>query len=68
MDDWNVEHVAAWMKPLKLSIDYTQTIIRGEIDGSGLKAIFEEDGWAEFGFDRKMDIFKIKAAMKKLKS
>ena len=47
------------MKTLKLSCDYTNQVIENEIDGAGLKTIAKRKKWANYGFEKCMDIDKI---------
>src|SRR4051812_18506985 len=48
VNDWSVEDVISWMKSLKLSKDYSNTIEENGVDGSAL-VILTEDDWKSMG-------------------
>jgi len=64
-DSWTPEEIADWFKTLKLSKDYTSTILSTHIDGSFVKLMVDENLWVECQIDVPSDQMKIKFGFKK---
>jgi len=64
-DDWGPEDIADWFKTLKLSKDYTSTILATHIDGSFVKLMVEEHLWVDCQITVPSDQMKIKFGFKK---
>jgi len=64
--NWAPEDISDWFKTLKLSKDYTNTILTDRIDGIGVCLIIDNDYWSDFGILVKMDQYKIKDGVSKL--
>jgi len=64
--DWAPEDIADWFKTLKLSKDYTHTILTDRIDGEGVCLLIDTQCWSEYGILAKMDQSKIKTGVSKV--
>jgi len=66
--EWEVSTVVEWMRTLKLSQDYSSKIINGALDGEIFANLYAEGNWEDLGFSVTGDVYKIKLALKKLKT
>jgi len=57
--NWSPEIIADWFKTLKLSKDYTNTILTDRIDGEGVCILIDRQCWLEYEIKAKMDQTKI---------
>jgi len=65
-DDWNCYEIADWFLTLKLSKDYSRSVIDKGLDGSTISILMDDDSvWIEFDITLVADKVKIKNAYRK---